>query len=778
MKALFPTFLLFCIFSLDLSSQALRIDQRHMDLNLSLNPPKGKVEAKLEILFRLRLAGRDSIVLNAVNIEIEKLELDGTQTPFVNTGKEVRFASPMPFDSTIDHRLNIQYSCIPRKGIYFRGWDGRGGRSQIWTQGQGIDHRHWIPHQDDQRDKLTHSIHIGFPDNYKVISNGELIEERLRRDSVYWNFETKKECSSYLLALAIGEYKTQEEKTVARAKYPSVDIHNYYYPDQAHAIEANYGSTQELFTWMEEAIAYPYQWSGTFDQVPVSNFKHGAMENTGAVIIGDIFLQDSLSLFLDRTYLEIQAHELAHHWFGNLVTANNTASHWWHEGFASYWQWEAKRKFEDLWMYRRARQMAFERINMVQESIGAFSIEEDKAGSVGFYDKGGWVVSMLYDWLDSSDASGLLSGFMQERAYGLMNGSELFDYLEKQNVAYAQDFYADWVESGEMPTFHLEKGKKEFILSSKSISPCKVEFAALLKDGSFWKWSGKKKAKEMEIPFPEDAILVIPDPRSRLLVKWKWDDVVLLGDNEFWLLPDALRARYLRLSTPKSKTIENWLDKAPKGVEASETLWILADMAEADDKWIGSLLDLALDGRKELLDGVLTSLDLPNETSNATIEAIWSNSTYKSREAVINWMFSTNDQGLKESCEVVLQMKAPSIQSHAVRAAVYLHLMGESSGTQALISFAGPDQEFVTRGMALEAMTNRKSPIWDERIFVDALKDYFDPNGRISVPCREYISKWLNQNGADDVQEDILSIASTWTNHQRSVFEKKSGHSL
>lgn len=772
MKQIF-LFLILLGGSFGLRAQILAIDQQHLHLDLRLHPTIAQVEGHVVLQFRLRAAAQDSIQLDAINMEVTAFELNEEQVRFVNDGKTLRFASPSS-DTNALHTLKIAYSVYPRKGIYFNGWDGRGGRPQIWTQGQGIDHRHWIPHQDDQRDKLLIDLQLKFPKTYQVVSNGVLLEQRAEGDSLFWHFETKEPMSSYLLALAIGEYKIEE--VTAQTKLPHTMLH-YYYPENPLDYPFLYGSSADLMQWMEATIGTDFPWTGAYKQVPVSNFKHGAMENTCAVIIGDIFLQDAQSPFIDRSYLEIQAHEMAHHWFGNFVTATGTHSHWFHEGFATYWQWEAVKMFEGNWRYQRARALALERVLQTQEQLGPFSIEEEKAGSVGFYDKGGWVVSMLSDWVDSSGQHNWLHPFLKERAFGLTSGKELFQHLSQETMPEAMAFYEGWVRGVKWPACTLEQQKNgDWVLRNPADLPFVLEVGGLQKDGSLWSWRGKITEQEVKIPVPEDVLFVLPDPRARLLCTWELSKQPI-KTADFWRMPDTWRAQSLRLFGLKDLNVEKLLKDLPKDCEVPETFWTMAHLAQGDEKWLPLLFEMAMAQAEAdvLVDAMLESCALPAFADESLAKALWHRNTYKSREQALIWMFQNQHPDLEDHCIKLLKQRAPSIQSHQVRAALFLHLLGNRKGSQSLRELASAREEFVTRSMAFEALQNGSKPIWDEATALEALTDYFHPNSRIAVPCRQYFKAFQQAQGVEGIRSEIVEITKYWTDKQLEAFEKQTG---
>ncbi|MCS7189507.1 MAG: hypothetical protein NZ933_06870, partial [Bacteroidia bacterium] len=127
------------------------VDMQHMRLQVRFAPEKGVVYGLVTHIFEPLRPGIDSLVLDAVQIEVEEARFRDQPIRFRNTGEQLILYFPSPLQVGKRDSLAIRYMATPRKGIYFIGWKDKTGRArkQIWTQGQGIDHRHWIPAYDD-----------------------------------------------------------------------------------------------------------------------------------------------------------------------------------------------------------------------------------------------------------------------------------------------------------------------------------------------------------------------------------------------------------------------------------------------------------------------------------------------------------------------------------------------------------------------------------------------------------------------------------------------------
>src|SRR5690606_27584109 len=241
------------------------------------------------------------------------------------------------FEQGDSHSLELGYLANPAQTVYFLGWEEDDpALGQIWTQGQGKYTSHWLPSFDDMTEKVEFDLTLAFDKRYRVAANGTLVDREDRGDRFIWTFDMKRPMSSYLLAFAIGRYDM--ETLFSKSGVP---LELYYAPGDSSRVEPTYRYTQRIFDFLEREIGVDYPW-GVYRQLPVRDFLYAGMENTGCTIFSDQFMVDSIA-FVDKNYVNVNAHEMAHHWFGNLVTQSSAQHHWLHEGFATYYAYLVER---------------------------------------------------------------------------------------------------------------------------------------------------------------------------------------------------------------------------------------------------------------------------------------------------------------------------------------------------------------------------------------------------------------------------------------------------
>lgn len=401
----------------------------------------------------------DSIYLNAVDMRFENVTVNGESANYKNDGKKLIIYSK--FEPSKENKLEFIFFASPKKAMYFVGWDNE-ARNQIWTQGQGKYTSHWLPSIDDMNDKIEFDLTFAAPKGYEVISNGELIARDESTSYNLWKYDMKKPMSSYLVALVLGKYN--KKTTTSKSGIP---IEMYYYPEDSLKVEPTYRYTKEIFDFLEEEIGVAYPWQN-YKQVPVHDFLYAGMENTSCTIFSDSFMIDDTA-FIDKNYVNVNAHELAHQWFGDLVTETSGKHHWLHEGFATYYALLAEREmFGDNYFYRKL----FEYLEELaaQDQIGeSTALLNPKSSSATFYKKGAWVLIMLREQVGDIAFKKAVRHYLMKHASGNVETADFFKEVENSSGEDLSAFVDKWLRD---KTFFYE----DFEAFLKKQSPFIVEY--------------------------------------------------------------------------------------------------------------------------------------------------------------------------------------------------------------------------------------------------------------------------------------------------------------
>ncbi len=504
----------------------LIIDQQILVGELSLHPQKGEVEGQFTLVFETLDKPSDSLWLDAPNVRFLEVLYDGKPVDHKVYPRGLSVLPKIQMNSHELHKITFHYIAEPRKGMFFIGWDDESGRKQIWTQGQGIDNRHWLPMVDDQNDKLLWDVTLEFDADYLVLSNGErLVEEEVGHGLKKWRYSVHKPMSPYLIMIGVGEYSEKKHSSIS-----GIPLENYIYPDQEDRRSTTYFKSTELFDWMESLLT-PFPWE-KYSQIPVRDFHHGAMENTSATIFGDFYVEGQRAAY-DKPYLEINAHELAHQWFGNWQTSTNATHHWLHEGFATYFQWEAVRVFLGEELYRDRLEEARSQIYSAESDDG-YPLCHPKAGSARFYQKGGWVITLLADKMGRENFYLALREYLTSDHSKNKTTEDFFQIAEKHSGLNLETFKNYWCYGNLIGHVNLKVEEGRFSISAIDIPEkgITVPVQFFLPNNTIEKsieiFPGKPYTEEL----PEGVINVLIYPGKRTLLKVTEDKDLAMWNNQ------------------------------------------------------------------------------------------------------------------------------------------------------------------------------------------------------------------------------------------------------
>jgi len=435
------------------------VDFESMVLHIDFNTTSNQVFGNVKYQFTPIRKEVSTLILDAPGITINEVLLDGVACEFEQNDKEliIVFASDDNPNGALhwenQHSLEIDYFTTPKKGIYFYGWDDTTNRAkkQIWTQGQGIDNRYWIPSFDDVSDKLITETYITFDNGYEVISNGDLIEKiPVDQNKTTWHYKMQQPHVVYLVMIAIGEY---DYKDIVSKN--GVVSRQYYYKDAPEQFDYTYKYSAEMMDFMEKEFGVNYPWGKIYRNVPVANFLYGAMENTTSTIFTDLYLKDSRTV-IERSYVGTNAHELTHQWFGDYITEWNSTSHWLHESFATQYAKHFKKS-----LYANSDEYDWERYQEMKRGLRAdeqddLPIAHSKSGSARHYPKGSFIIDMLRDAAGGEEQyQKVITNYLKK--YGFKHvDTHLFQMEFMETLGLNLDWFFDqWIYKGAFPHFEI-----------------------------------------------------------------------------------------------------------------------------------------------------------------------------------------------------------------------------------------------------------------------------------------------------------------------------------
>jgi aminopeptidase N len=325
-------------------------DLLHTKLEVSFDWQKQYLNGIATLTFKPYFYPQNTLILDAKGFDIKGIKLIDEKTkkssPLQHQydGKHLTIQLDKTYTRAEQYMVEVVYTAKPNelpeggseaitsdKGLYFINADGSNPNKprQIWTQGETEANSAWFPTIDSPNERTTQEMYITVDSNFVTLSNGALVYSRTNRDGSrtdYWKQD--KSHAPYLFMMAIGEYAVVEDK------WNNLPVNYYVEPAYAKYAKDIFGRTPEMLEFFSNKLNYKFPWD-KYSQVIVRDFVSGAMENTSAVTFMEAVQVDNRSL-LDEHWDNIIAHELFHHWFGDLVTTESWANLPLNESFANY----------------------------------------------------------------------------------------------------------------------------------------------------------------------------------------------------------------------------------------------------------------------------------------------------------------------------------------------------------------------------------------------------------------------------------------------------------
>jgi aminopeptidase N len=501
------------------------IDATHLNADISINPNKQIVTGTATFSFQPLRFETDSFNLSIMDMKIEKVLLD--EKPIRYLAKDNNLTVyPGQLDIAKKYDLTIQYQSFRPTYLYFSGWDDDTGikRKQIWA------HRPftWLPYLDD---RLTIDMYVTFDKKYKVFSNGERISIIKTSNSLNtWHYRMNHPHPFFSTALVIGDYEYQPMQAAS-----GLPMEMWYYPEQKDRVEPTYRYMSQMIGFFEMEFGLPYPWE-LYRQAPVVDYLYGAMETTTSTIFGDYLFVNERA-FSGRNYINVNAHELAHQWFGNYITHLAPKDVWLTESFATYYakMFEKSVFGEDYYQFVRLDEY---QETMEAEAKDKYPTGHSQGGRARWYPKGSLILDMLRNVMGDENYKASIKYYLEHYPY---QDAETSDFL--RSIYYATGlsmdwFFEEWIYRGGEPEFEVKyqpvtiNQQVKTQITVRQIHPVSetikyfrmpIEFEVHYSDGSFdlkKEWvDGQVTTVEVPNPGNKKIAFVLFDPDRQILKK-------------------------------------------------------------------------------------------------------------------------------------------------------------------------------------------------------------------------------------------------------------------
>jgi aminopeptidase N len=438
------------------------VDMLHIKIDCTPDFARHSVRATTSLSFKPIARPLSTLRLDAVDLTVHSVraEAAGAAVPVgdvVVARDSITVAFPEPIAPGREVTLHVDHSAEPRRGLYFRTPDMGypAGDTHVWTQGESHEARHWFPCHDYPNEKCTTEMICHVPPAMTVLSNGRLVGEETDPatglKAVRWLQD--KPHVSYLVCLVAGHLVKLE------GKHRDVPLAFWTQPSTAAVAANSFRDTPGIMAYFEDEIGVPFPWV-KYDQVTIQDFVAGGMENTSLTTLTDqtLFSGETENI---RTTRSLDAHEMAHQWFGDLVTCKDWSHLWLNEGFATYYSHlhaghllGKDELLYGLWLDAENKILP----NAADPRPIVFKGYRDAREQFDWraYPKGSWVLHMLRHQLGADLYRQAVRTYLERHAYGTVTSDDFRQVLEETSGRPLDRFFDQWLYHARHPDLKID----------------------------------------------------------------------------------------------------------------------------------------------------------------------------------------------------------------------------------------------------------------------------------------------------------------------------------
>ena len=413
-------------------------DACHVKLDLDVDLRRKSLSGSCETTVKARRSGVRRLEFDAVDLKVTKVAVDGVPARFQLKNGKLTVVLSQDLSQSLETAVSIRYRVAnPEAGLHFVRKP-----AQMWSQSQPEDARRWFPCHDSPHAKVTSEIRARVPAGYRAVSNGVLAERESFGGRETWHWKMDRPHSIYLITLVVGEFSEIVED------WDGIPV--VYYCEKGREADARRGfaKTAKALKFFSEktGVRYPYP---RYAQVAVAEYP-GGMEHTTCTTQTDACLIDARAA-RDHDLDLLVAHELAHQWFGDLVTCAEWPHAWLNEGFATYFEvlFQDHDKGRDEAEYEllgNARvyfdedSRRYRRPIVCRTYMDPWTIFDRH-----LYEKGSWVLHMLRRELGDALWWKAVGHYLRKHADSSVQTQDLVLAIEEATGRNMQAFFDQWV---------------------------------------------------------------------------------------------------------------------------------------------------------------------------------------------------------------------------------------------------------------------------------------------------------------------------------------------
>jgi aminopeptidase N len=701
-------------------------DLQNVRTHLWFDTDQRKVRGEVTHSIAMLRDDLSQVKFDSVNLKIQAVTLDGKDAKFATTDEALIVPLERASKRGEHHEIFVRYEGQPKKGLYFvlpdKNYPNR--PKEVWTQGEAEDTRYYIPIYDYPNDRTTSEMILTVPATWITVSNGQLVNVKDETDGTKtWDWKQSEPLSTYLITAVAGEFVEKKDT------WRGIPVRYVVPRGNEDAIDSTFMRTKQMLDLFSDKLGVKYPWA-QYAQTSVNDFVEGGMENTSATTLTATGLVNpKLAPEERRGSDDLDSHELAHQWFGDLVTCKDWAHIWLNEGFATYFEhyWAEQHYGADEAAYEFWRDQANwfrqKRLYSVPIVTRNFTDSIEYAGNV--YTKGGWVLKMLRTKLGDEDFFRGLHHYLGTNRDQNVVTADLEKAIDQSTSTNVDHFFHQWIWRAGAPkyevTYTYEDAAHQVKLNVKQTQkvegmvdlfdmPVEIEIATA---------SGHKTYPIM-VSKAEETFTLPADGAPLMVLFDKGDNV--LKSVEF--KKDALALIYQLMN---AETVPDRADAAVALGEMRDDPQVVAALGYAalhDRFWgvrVESLKALGKIGGGAAEKQILAALNdeapwvrkaavqqLGNFTDDPSlapklIEIASQDTAYGVRAAALNAIGEIKAPKAYDILTAALNTDSPdnTIRNGALQG---LGSLGDERAVPSLLEWSAPGKDFETRGAAIEAV--------------------------------------------------------------------------
>ena len=614
------------------SVRSREVDQEHIRLEMRVDLEKQEFQGRATHQLSL-FKSLSEITFDAVEMQIDRVRLlsasPGTapvELKFQRNAKNVVVKLDRTYQTGEQVRIEFDYKVVrPHAGAHFVSPDSSEPDQprMMWTQSEPEFARHWYPCIDSTADRITSETVVTAAGPLFVLSNGALKTKTDNADGTRtWHWVQEKSHVPYLMSVVVGDFEAFEQS------WDGIPIVSYVPRGKLPLAKPSFERTPAMMAFFSQKIGYRYPWP-KYAQICVDEYSWGGMEHTSATTLNLETLHDERA-HLDVSSDGLVAHELAHQWWGDVVTCKDWGELWLNESFATYFAtlWtEQDRGWDEAAWERRAEARGYlNEDRSVRRPIVTYRYNNpDVMFDAHSYPKGGRVLHQLRNELGDELFWRAINRYIQVNQHRVVETSDLRTAIEEATGQGLNWFFDQWIYRGGHPDFDVS-----------------------------WQWDEATKSARVVVKQTQKVDDVTPLFRATVELEFG----------------DGAKSELKRIQVSKAEeTYHFQLEKRPTRVCFDPRDWVLKTTKFAKDK--DELLDQLAHAphviaRVEAIEGLAEQTD-DSDVRNGLLRAAAEDKFWGVRQEAIKMLAKGNSDAIRTA---LLKAARADAHAHARREAI------------------------------------------------------------------------------------------------------------